>query len=238
NREAVAVDAPSGVVYQTEDREDGIFTRFIPTIPGKLAHGGSLQAMAIIDSDSCDTRNKSPKHAAIDVGTTMKIRWIDLDDVESPKDDLRYRGFKSGAARFARAEGIWTCADGIYFACTSGGHKSLGQIWRYRPGEREGEKAETPGRLDLFVEPNDSNLVVNADNLTAAPWGDLIVCEDRKSPPTRLVGVTPEGKLYTFGSHRTNCEFAGAVFSPDGTTMFVNLQNIGVTLAITGPWQA
>ena len=31
-------------------------------------------------------------------------------------------------------------------------------------------------------------------------------------------------------------ELAGAVFSPDGSTLFVNIQTPGVTVAITGPW--
>jgi len=34
----------------------------------------------------------------------------------------------------------------------------------------------------------------------------------------------------------SNSEFAGATFSPDGTTLFVNIQHQGFTLAITGPW--
>jgi len=33
-------------------------------------------------------------------------------------------------------------------------------------------------------------------------------------------------------------EFAGSVFSPDGKILFVNIQLPGLTLAITGPWQA
>ena len=90
----------------------------------------------------------------------------------------------------------------------------------------------------MFIEPNDSNLIINADNLAPAPWGDLIVCEDRiRRGPMRLVGVTLGGKLYTLGLHRTHCEFAGAVFSPDSSTLFVNLQKLGLTFAITGPWQ-
>ena len=32
-------------------------------------------------------------------------------------------------------------------------------------------------------------------------------------------------------------EFAGATFSPDGRILFVNMQNPGLTLAITGPWR-
>ena len=41
NHEAVAVDPASGVVYQTEDRPDGLIYRFIPNRRGQLAKGGS-----------------------------------------------------------------------------------------------------------------------------------------------------------------------------------------------------
>ncbi len=162
-----------------------------------------------------------------------------MDNVESPKDDLRHRGYNAGAARFARGEGMWLGADGIYFACTSGGKEEDGQIWRYIPSPQEGTKDERkdPGKIELFVEPNNSNLVKNADNLTAAPWGDLIVCEDRDGDVIRLIGVTPQGKLYTFANSHQNTEFAGVCFSPDGSTLFVNAQDAGRTFAITGPWQ-
>jgi secreted PhoX family phosphatase len=32
-------------------------------------------------------------------------------------------------------------------------------------------------------------------------------------------------------------EFAGCTFSPDGSILFVNMQGLGKTLAITGPWR-
>jgi secreted PhoX family phosphatase len=32
-------------------------------------------------------------------------------------------------------------------------------------------------------------------------------------------------------------EFAGATFSPDGATLFVNIQVPGTTFAIWGPWR-
>jgi secreted PhoX family phosphatase len=38
-------------------------------------------------------------------------------------------------------------------------------------------------------------------------------------------------------AHKKKGEFCGACFSPDGTTLFVNIQQPGLTLAITGPWQ-
>jgi uncharacterized protein len=39
------------------------------------------------------------------------------------------------------------------------------------------------------------------------------------------------------GANRFNDEFAGASFSPDGHTLFVNIQaSRGMTFAIWGPW--
>lgn len=228
--EAIAVDPNSGIVYQTEDLEDGLIYRFLPNQPGKLAKGGRLQALALVHQPSSDTRNWDNQET---IAPTLRYqaRWIDLENVESPEDDLRYRGFDAGAARFARGEGMWYSGGAIYFACTNGGATKLGQIWKYTPGP-----SLSGGMLELFIEPNNSNLVVNADNLTSAPWGDLIVCEDRDGEEVRLVGVTPAGECYTFAHNHAHTEFSGACFSPDGGTLFVNLQHKGMTLAITGPW--
>ncbi len=53
-----------------------------------------------------------------------------------------------------------------------------------------------------------------------------------------MIGVTPEGDLYRFAENAINgSEFAGACFSPDGKTMFVNIQDPGITCAIWGPWK-
>ncbi|MEM8944755.1 MAG: alkaline phosphatase PhoX [Planctomycetota bacterium] len=235
--EAVAVEPKSGIVYQTEDIKDGLIYRFLPKIPGQLRAGGQLQALALVDHVSADTRNWSDD-LKVSPGDRFDVRWIDLDNVESPEDDLRYRGFNAGAARFARGEGMWYADGDIYFACTNGGAAELGQIWKYTPSVSEGKGGESndPGTLELFIEPNNSNLVANADNLTAAPWGDLVVCEDRSGDVVRLVGVTPEGECYTLANNRSYGELAGVCFSPDGSTLFVNIQHEGLTLAITGPW--
>jgi secreted PhoX family phosphatase len=72
--------------------------------------------------------------------------------------------------------------------------------------------------------------------VTVAPWGDLIICEDADAI-CRIVGITPRGEYYVIGSNtKRSRELCGACFSPDGTTLFVNVQNPGYTLAITGPW--
>lgn len=235
--EAVAVEPNSSIVYQTEDTDDGLIYRFLPNRPGELIYGGKLQALALVDQSAADTRNWSEGFNP-NVGDRFAVRWIDMDEVESPQDDLRHRGFAVGAARFARGEGMWYSEGDIYFACTSGGSARLGQIWKYTPSSAEGEAGEesSPGMLELFIEPNNSSLVVNADNLTAAPWGDLVVCEDRNGDEVRLVGVTPAGELYTLANCQAHSEFSGVCFSPDGSTLFVNIQHEGLTLAITGPW--
>jgi len=238
NHEAIAVDPVSGVVYLTEDRPDGLLYRFLPNTPGQMLAGGRLQALARKGVSSYDTRNWGDGKP-MSVGETFECTWVDLVDTDAPDDDLRLRGFARGAARFARGEGMWYGNDAVYFACTNGGEAKAGQVFKYVPSPAEGRAAEAdqPGRLTLFVEPNDPGLIENCDNLTVAPWGDLILCEDG-SGDQYLVGVTPEGGIYKFGHNasKKNSEFAGATFSPDGTTLFVNVQSDGITLAITGPW--
>lgn len=236
NHEAVAVDPQSDVIYLTEDESDGLLYRFIPDTPGQLLNGGTLQALAIRGKASFDSRNWSSPEAK--AGEKMEVEWIDLDNIDNPRDDLRYRGFKDGAARFARGEGMWYGNDAVYFACTNGGPKRMGQIWKYTPSPSEATPSETsnPARLELFVESTDSTIIENADNLTVAPWGDLIVCEDTDNRQ-ELNGITPEGKVYKLGRNaKSNSELAGATFSPDGSTLFMNIQHSGLTLAITGPW--
>lgn len=234
--EAIAVEPRSGVVYQTEDVGDGLFYRFLPDRPGRLAEGGRLQALKLRDVPRADTRNWSDRQFV--PGTRFAVEWVDIRNVESEDDDLRYQGyFERGAARFARGEGCWWGRDSVFFACTNGGRRKKGQIWRYVPGPDEGkaDESKVPGQLELFIEPDDGRLVENADNLTVAPWGDLMIAEDGVSPHF-IVGVTPEGKIYKV-ARTTLSELTGACFSPDGTTLFVNIQIPGFTVAITGPWQ-
>ncbi len=242
DHEAVCVDPRTGIVYETEDQGDGLFYRFIPTTPGKLAEGGRLQAMALKDAPGADTSNKTDRLWS--PGDWREVVWVDMTDVESPNDDLRKRGHAAGAALVARGEGIFWGNAELYLTATSGGPIERGQILRYVPSPAEGTagEADAPGRLQLFVESTDLKTMNMADNLAVAPWGHLVVCEDNYSADVRnhVKGVTPEGKLYTIArnSFSGNSEFAGAVFSPDGSTLFVNIQYPGVTFAITGPWSA
>jgi uncharacterized protein len=239
NHEAVAVDPRTGIVYLTEDRGDSLIYRYIPNTPGKLLGGGRLQALALVDQKSFDTRNwetlTTPKFP---VGEKVDVQWIDIHNVESPDDDLRYQGFNNGAACFARGEGMWYGKNEIYFACTNGGHISNGQVFRYIPSASEGkaDEKDSPGKLELFAESQNIEILKNCDNLTVAPWGDVVLCEDASHP--FLVGITPKGEYYKLGENvGYQAEFAGGVFSPSGDTFFVNIQGAGLTFAINGPWK-
>jgi hypothetical protein len=236
NHEAIAVDEASGVVYETEDRADGLLYRFIPDVAGRLAAGGRLQALKLADLDGANTSNDSVM--VIERGSARDVEWIDLDDVESPRDDLRIQGLAKGAATFSRGEGIWSREGEVFFVATSGGPGRVGQVFRYRPSPFEGTGAEAsqPGTLELFVEPNDTELMDQLDNIAITPWGDLIFCEDGRFR-NYVRGITSSGQIYPIiGNAMNNSEFAGSVFSPDGTTLFVNIQRPGFTLAVTGPW--
>lgn len=238
NHEAVAVDPKTGIVYQTEDRHDGLIYRFIPNEKGQLSKGGRLEILAIKGQPSYDTRNwPESESPAISERDSLEVDWLPIDDVESPEDDLRFRGYEKGAARFARGEGAWFGEGEFYFACTNGGKNKTGQIWRYSTSPYEGtsREQETPARVELFAEPNNSDIMKYCDNLTIAPSGDLLLCEDHPQP--FVVGITPKGEYYKLAEnigHRS--EMTGINFSPSGRTLFVNIQRPGLTLAIQGPF--
>lgn len=238
--EAVAVQPGSGIVYQTEDEGDSLFYRYLPDTYGKLHNGGKLQCLSIKEWKRADTRNyENLTTGRFPEKKSFEVEWIDLDDVEAPDSDLRLRGFKLGAARFSRGEGIWYGKNELFFACTDGGTNRRGQIFKYTPSKFEGQTGEkdAPGTIELFLEPNNIETFQNCDNLTIAPWGDVIICEDKKDP--RIIGITPQGKTYVIAKNvgYRNSEFAGPVFSPSGNTLFINIQTPGLTLAITGPWK-
>lgn len=243
DHEAVCIDPRTGIAYLTEDKNDGLFYRFIPNAPGELAKGGKLQAMAWRGQTSADTRNQDGARTW-NVGDWREVVWLDMEDVEDPAGDLRKRGHAAGAALVARGEGIFWGQGELYMTATSGGPIKRGQVLRYQPSPEEGRARESrrPGRIQLFVESTNEKTLNMADNLAIAPNGHLVLCEDNYSTTSRnhLKGVTPAGKVYTFGRNvfQGNAEFAGAVFAPDGETMFVNIMYPGLTFAIRGPWNS
>jgi secreted PhoX family phosphatase len=142
--------------------------------------------------------------------------------------------------------------DGVvYFTATQGGGPAetilgpvpdgygngSGQIWAYHTRSK---------RLKLVFESPGPQTLDFPDNVTTSPRGTLVVCEDNIND-NFLRGLTPRGRLFDIalnrlvgrnGNDRSNDEFAGSTFSPDGHTLFVNIQaSAGMTFAIWGPWR-
>jgi len=219
--EAIATDPNTGYIYQTEDQFNSCIYRFRPDKPGDLQAGGTLEALMIKDVARVDTGINFP------LGKPLEVTWLELEDVDPQHDTLRFEAQKKGAAVFRRGEGMCYANQELYWTATNGGAAQVGQIFRYNL------KQET---LELFAESPGKGVLDYPDNLILAPFGDLIVCEDGKGEQF-LVGITPKGKYYKFARNAmNNSEFAGVCFAPDGQTMYVNIYNPGMTIAIWGEW--
>lgn len=233
SHEAVDVDPQTGIVYLTEDDFRGVIDptdpandtrssflyRYLPDDrrprPGALQEGGTLQALAIEERPSQDAD-------FFGQGERFGIVWRTVD-AEEPHDDA----LAKGCVRFNRLEGCHFAGGAFWFCDTAGGEARLGQMFRYLPA------TET---LELFYEGTDATQIESPDNVAITPWGDVWFCEDGDGE-NRLMGITPEGRVYRFASNRLNdSELAGITFAPDGRTAFVNIQTPGITFAIWGPF--
>lgn len=231
--EAIAVDPKTGIVYLTEDQGTAGLYRFLPKRRGQLSAGGRLQMLMVTKRSQADLRTQQT------VGKKLNVTWTDIPDpdpVAADTDTLAVykQGLARGAATFARLEGIWYGDGSIWFTSTSGGNNKLGQVWQYTPQGRDG------GILKLIFESPEEAVLDMPDNLCFSPRGGLVICEDGHNEQF-VRGLTKQGQIFDFAKNMTpgyeGKEFAGVCFSPDGSTLFLNLQTPGITLAIWGPWQ-
>lgn len=220
NHEAVAVDAATGYIYETEDRGDSCIYRFKPQNPGNLASGGVLEALVIKGQPTVDT---STGFLSLK-GQPLDVEWVELENVNPDDDTLRFEAQEKGAAIFRRGEGAWAGNGLIYWVCTSGGDAGNGQVWAYD------DVTET---VTLVVESTDETELDNPDNITVNPVdGSLYLLEDGGGEQF-VVGVTPQGGLFKLCRNNLNTsEFAGGCFSADATKFFCNIQTPGITLMI------
>ncbi len=231
--EAIAVDPQTGMIYETEDRGTAGFYRFIPNKPGQPAEGGRLQMLAIKDQPAFDTRTGQKQ------GAQYEAIWVNIDDpdpknAESDELSVYKQGIARGAATFARLEGCWSGDGSVFFSATSGGDRKRGQVWKYSPS------GKNSGRLTLLFESPDEAVLDGPDNLCVSPRGSLVICEDGRDEQF-VRGLSVEGRIFNLAKNLVagfeNKEFAGATFSPDGQTLFFNIQTPGLTFALWGPWK-
>jgi secreted PhoX family phosphatase len=263
--ESVAFDPESGALYLTEDNfgfPSGFYRYLPPANPMKrrrLLNGGRLQMLAVVGEPNAHLERNQP------AGTRYRASWVNIADPAptfpytpgqpaptTNNDALTYvgnQGRAQGAAHFSRLEGS-TYDDGVvYFTSTQGGGTAEtgpdtvtgygngnGQVWAYHVRRRT---------LTLVYQSPGPDTLDFPDNITTSKRGTLVVCEDNVND-NYVRGLTPGGRLFNIalnrlhsgtGTDRSNDEFAGSTFSPDGRTLFVNIQaSAGMTFAIWGPW--
>jgi hypothetical protein len=265
--ESVAFDPKGGILYLTEDNfafASG-FYRYIPAgnpmESGHLDNDGHLQMLRVKGLPNAHLE------AAQVAGTRYEVEWVDIDDpapsfpftpgVTAPTLNdtaLVYvgdQGRSQGAAYFSRLEGSIYDRGVIYFTSTQGGGladtfpqsgrgfgQGTGQVWAYHPKEQI---------LEVVFQSPSAAVLDFPDNITTSNLGTLILCED-STGDNFLRGLTKNGDLFDIGLNRLRSqippnptrfgdEFAGSTFSPDGHTLFVNIQaSRGITFAIWGPW--
>lgn len=239
--EAIAVDKKSGIVYLTEDYATAGFYRFIPKRNRRLAEGGVLQMLAIKGKPEYDTRSGQKQ------GATLAANWVTIDHPDAPEVDedtnhVFKQGKAKGGATFNRLEGVCASGDGSFcFVSTSGGDAKAGQIWRYRAVDND------EGQLTLVFESSDRVLLDMPDNICQMPKSRLLfICEDSDyvgeggTPDNYVRILTADGKIADFAKNivpkMERGEFAGTTFSPDGKTLFFNIQPLGATFAVWGDW--
>ena len=243
------------------------FYRYIPPSnpmeSGALADGGQLQMLAVAGTPRADLARSQKKRATYGV-TWVDIEEPDVVFPYTPgqpapttnNDAINFvgnQGRAQGAAWFSRIEGCVYDNGVVYFCCTQGGGapessfgpivdgfgNGFGQIWAYRIDEQVLQLIyESPGNAALDLP---DNVAVRSGR------GTLVLCEDGVGD-NYLRGLSRGGQIFDIALNRLRRnappnaprfgeEFAGATFSPDGETLFVNIQaSQGITFAIWGPW--
>jgi uncharacterized protein len=229
-----------GALYETEDRGNACFYRFLPssspTETGDLESAdGVLEALVVSGRPNFDANLADP-------GDTFEVEWVEIEEPDPPADTVREEAQSKGAAIFDRTEGIWATEGRLYFDCTTGGEEQLGQLWELTLG------GAGSGTLKLIYESTGVDDLDSPDNLVIVPASGHVFLQEDGGDEQYVRGVTPGGRIYDFARTVLNStEFCGGCFSPDGHTFFLNQQGdrgtvtdtgAALTYAIWGPFSA
>ena len=252
--EAVVVDPKRGHLYLTEDADtpNGLFYRWTP--PHGFRHGrGQLRTLAddagVLAAPRCydsGGRFVDDLSRATRTGTVYGVDWAEVPDRDAREVPVR-RQFEDGdITRARKLEGMWWADGGAYLVSSFAREESPvqhdGQVWFYDPRRRT---LTLKVLLGVNQDPAKDGALDGPDNITVSPYGGLIIAEDGEGVQ-HLFGATEDGRTYPLARNDLNIgtaeepefsEFTGPVFSPDGRTLFANIQDPGIMLAITGPWK-
>ncbi|MYU21691.1 alkaline phosphatase PhoX [Streptomyces sp. SID8352] len=253
--EAVVVDPKGGHLYLTEDASNpnGLLYRWTP--PRDFRHGrgrlrtlaadaGVLQAFRCFDSGG---RFVDDLSHATRTGTVYGVDWIDVPDRDAAATSVRKQFTTGQVTRARKLEGMWWGDGGAYIVSSyaraeSPGLPHDGQVWFYDPKRRT---LTLKVLLGVNPAPAAESAFDGPDNITVSPYGGLVIAEDGDGLQY-LFGATDSGRTYPIARNELNTgtaadpeysEFTGVTFSPDGRTLYTNIQTPGIMLAITGPWK-
>ncbi|MFC9705974.1 alkaline phosphatase PhoX [Streptomyces sp. NPDC056943] len=248
DHEAVVIDPKRGHAYLTEDAAlpFGLFFRWTP--PKGFEHGrgklrtladdaGVLQAFKCTDSGG---RFVDDLSRATRIGTVYGVDWVDVPDRDARTVPVRKQFGPGQITRGCKLEGMWWADGGAYvvssFARTewTPGPSHDGQVWFYDPRRRT---LTLKVLLGVNETPGEDGAYDGPDNITVSPYGGIVIAEDGRGVQ-HLFGATDSGRTYPIARNDFNdSEFTGVCFSPDGDTLFANIQTPGIMVAITGPWR-
>ncbi|WP_374983618.1 alkaline phosphatase PhoX [Streptomyces fradiae] len=246
DHEAVVIDPRRGHAYLTEDDSspNGLFYRWVP--PQGFRHGrGRLRTLAddagVLQAPRCfdaSGRFVDDLSRATRTGTVYGVDWVDVPDRDARTVAVREQFGDGDITRARKLEGMWWADGGAYFVSSfaraeSPGAPHDGQVWFYDPKHRT---LTLKVLLGVNAAPDEDGAFDGPDNITVSPYGGLVIAEDGDGIQ-HLFGATDSGRTYPIARNDLNdSEFAGVVFSPDGRTLYANIQQPGLLLAITGPW--
>ncbi|MBP5874899.1 DUF839 domain-containing protein [Streptomyces scabiei] len=254
DHEAVVIDPRRGHAYLTEDAAapNGLFYRWTPPRgftygPGKFRtladDAGVLRAPRCYDSGG---RFVDDLSRATRIGTVYGVDWIDVPDRDARTVAVRKQFADSEITRARKLEGMWWGDGGVYvvssYARAESPVRHDGQVWFYDPKRRT---LTLKVLLGVNPDPSVDGVFDGPDNITVSPYGGIVLAEDGEGI-SHLFGATDSGRTYPIARNDLNIgteeqpeysEFAGVTFSPDGKTLYANIQTPGILLAITGPWK-
>ncbi|MEV6618180.1 alkaline phosphatase PhoX [Streptomyces sp. NPDC051051] len=254
DHEAVVIDPRRGHAYLTEDAAspNGLFFRWSP--PPGFEHGrgkfrtladdaGVLQAPRCFDSGGQFVDDLS---RATRTGTVYGVDWVDVPDRDARTTAVRKQFGAGEITRARKLEGMWWGDGGAYLVSSYARAESPvqhdGQVWFYDPRRRT---LTLKVLLGVNPDPSADGAFDGPDNITVSPYGGLVIAEDGEGV-SHLFGATDSGRTYPIARNDLNIgteeapeysEFTGVTFSPDGKTLFANIQQPGIMVAITGPWK-
>jgi secreted PhoX family phosphatase len=248
---------PNGLFYRWTAPQGGRLGAGLANKLGDTA--GKLEAMQI----RLDDGSVLPDVAYItsaQLGRPFKVTWTEVPDRDAAVKPTRSQFADGTVTRGKKFEGVWSNGKGAYVVNSfafgasdlpADATKHDGMVWFYDYSDQtitlvsyfpHNPAAENEGPF-----PKYADLTFDGpDNVTVTPWGTLVLAEDG-TRASHVLSAVPGGPTYAIARNQlsigtsngapTFSEFTGPTFSPDGKILFVNIQDPGITLAITGPWE-